>query len=39
MVININVQYSRGFLPDIILFTQAHIFVRFGGNIILLLPS
>ena len=39
MVINISVQYNRGFLPDIILLTQAPIFVWFDGNIILLLPS
>ena len=39
MVINVIVQYNGGFLPDILLLTQAPIFVWFDGNIVLLLPS
>ena len=34
MVINISVQYNGGFLPDIILLTQAPILVWFDGTII-----
>ena len=37
MVINVIVQHNGGFLPDILLLTQAPIFVWFDGNIILLL--
>ena len=40
IVINASVQYNGGFLPDILLLTQAPtIFVWFEGNIILLPPS
>ena len=39
MAMNDNVSYNGGLLSDILLLTQAPIFVRFGGNIILLLPS
>ena len=35
MAINGFVQYTGGFLPDILLFTQAPIFVWFDGTIIL----
>ena len=41
MAINANVQYNGGFLPDILLLTQAPIFVWFDDTIcyrILLLP-
>ena len=38
MVINLSVQYNGGFLTDILLLTQAPIFLWFDGNIILLLP-
>ena len=34
MVINVIVQYNGGFLPDILLLTQAPVFVRFDGPII-----
>ena len=34
MAINDIVQYTSGFLPYILLFTQAHILVRFDGTII-----
>ena len=34
MVINISVQYNGGFLPYILLFTQAPILVWFDGTII-----
>ena len=42
MVINVIVQYNGGFLPDILLLTQAPIFVWFDDTImygISLLPS
>ena len=32
MAINGIVQYTSGFLPYILLFTQVHILVRFGGT-------
>ena len=32
MAINVIVQYNDGFLPDILLFTQAPIFVWFDGT-------
>ena len=35
MVINVIVQYNGGFLPNILLLTQAPIFVWFDGTIIL----
>ena len=34
MVINLNVQYNGGFLPDILLLTQAPMVVWFDGIII-----
>ena len=34
MEINLNVQYNSGFLPDILLLTQAFIVVWFDGIII-----
>ena len=34
MAINVFVQYNGGFLPDILLLTQAPIFVWFDGTII-----
>ena len=33
-IINVTVQYNGGFLPDILLLTQASIFVWFDGTII-----
>ena len=39
MAMNVSVSYNGGPLPDILLLTQAPIFVWFDGNIILLLPS
>ena len=35
MVINVFVQFNGGFLPDIVLLTQAPIFVWFDGTIII----
>ena len=35
----ISVSYNSGLISDILLLTQAPIFVSFGGNIKLLLPS
>ena len=34
MVIKLNVQYDGGFLPNILLLTQASIVVRFDGIIV-----
>ena len=34
MVININVQYSGGLLPDIILLTQGYYFGGLGGGML-----
>ena len=34
MLINVIVQYNGGFLPDLLLLTQAPIFVWFDGTII-----
>ena len=39
MAINTSVSYNSGLIPDILLLTQAPIFVWFDGNIKLLLPS
>ena len=39
IAVNISVSYNSGLISDILLLTQAPIFVSFGGNIKLLLPS
>ena len=39
ITMNVIVSYNSGLIPDILLLIQAPIFVWFGGNIILLLPS